>query len=173
MQDANEQTEIFCPRCHCYRFNKHGCYMRKGFHSPENGAVSEVRVQRYRCLNRDCPLCTFSVLPPMILRYCRFFWPHLLSIKLALDSGSTRYYLACHEWHVSWAIIGRAAALLNRMESWVKGLHQEITDGRPARRFELMVKIITVKLGALELNWRWYRHRYPRRFPDKLGQHTI
>jgi len=173
MQGANDQTQIFCPRCHCYQLHKHGCYSRKGFHAPNHAASNEVRVPRYRCLNPDCPLCTFSVLPPKVLRYCRFFWPCLVSIKLALDSGSTRYHLAHHVRHVSWAIIGRAAALLNSMESWANGLHQEITNGWPACRFELMMKTITAKLGCNELNWRWYRHRYPRRFPDQLGQHTI
>jgi hypothetical protein len=53
---------------------------------------------------------------------------------------------------------------MDRLGPWVETLHREITDGKPVRRLELMVKIIVAELGHSELVERWYRHRYPRRF---------
>lgn len=79
----------------------------------------------------------------------------------------------CGMWHVGQKVILRAAALLDCLYSWVAGLHQELTAGKPVRELALMVKIITAKLGHRELNWRWYRHRYPLRFSNKNGHHTI
>jgi hypothetical protein len=107
------------------------------------------------------------------MRYCRFFWTGLLALKAALDAGVSPKRLADNVWHVGQRVILRAAALLNRLCLWVAGLHQELTTGQPARELGLMVKIITAKLGHRELTWRWYRHRYPLRFPYKNGCHTI
>ena len=161
---ATGRDRITCPGCHTSRYRKHGSYVRKGFHFQKYGVPILVSVLRYLCLNPECPKCTFSVLPPMVMRYCRFFWPCLLSVKGALDAGSSCYHVAHHVWHVSWAVIQRAAVLVQRLGPWVNGLHQELTNGGPARELELMVKIVTAKIGRLELVHRWYRHRYPRRF---------
>jgi hypothetical protein len=109
----------------------------------------------------------------MVLRYCRFFWPSLLAIKKALASGSTPYYLAQHVWYVGRRVIVRAAALLDRLDTWCGQLYQEVTDGAPACELGFMVKIVTRKLGRIELVDRWYRHRYPRRFSNKSERHTI
>jgi len=100
----------------------------------------------------------------MVMRYCRFFWPCLLALNNALAEGSTPYHLARHVWHVGFGVIKRAAGLLRRLVPWVEGLHRELTDGAPAQTLERMVKIITAKLGHIQLLQRWYRHRYPLRF---------
>jgi hypothetical protein len=164
LQNANGEIWIVCPGCHSSDWNKHGSYFRKAFNAQGKHVVTiPVKVQRYRCLNPDCPWCTFSVLPPLVVRYCRFFWPCLLAIRDALASGSTRFRLARHVWHVGWGVIQRAAALLNQLLPWVTDLHQELTDGKPVRELALMVKVITAKLGRLELSHRWYRRRYPLR----------
>jgi len=123
-----------------------------------------MKVQRFLCLNKECSRCTFSVLPPMVLRYCRFFWPCLLALEQALATGSTPYHQAQHVWHVGWGVIVRARALLNRLTPWVEELHRELTDGGRVRGLGSMVQIITRKLGRIELLDRWYRHRYPLRF---------
>jgi hypothetical protein len=51
-----------------------------------------VIISRYRCLNPECPRRTFPVLPPLVLRYSRFFWPCLLALKMSLDQGLTPYH---------------------------------------------------------------------------------
>jgi hypothetical protein len=98
----------------------------------------------------------------MILRYCRFYWPCLLAINKALTVSVTPYHLARHVWHVGYAVIRRAASLRKRLCPWVEELYREITDGKPMRKFTLMVKIITAKIGRFELVQRWYRHWYHR-----------
>jgi hypothetical protein len=100
----------------------------------------------------------------MVMRYCRFFWPCLLVLSGNLAAGVSPRHLSEQVWHVGQGVILRAAALIARLGPWVERLHREITDGKPMRRFELMVKIIVAKLGRAELVERWYRHRYPSRF---------
>lgn len=166
-------VKIICPGCHCTDCRKHGVYTRKGFHQLNISEVIVTPVQRYLCLNPDCLRITFSVLPPMVLRYCRIFYPGLLAIQQALTTGSTPYYLARHVWHVGRRVIIRAAALLDRLDTWVGQLYQEITDGGQVRELGSMVKVIIGKLSRIELIDRWYCHRYPRRFSHKNEHHTI
>lgn len=125
-------------------------------------------VLRYICLNPDCPVRTFSVLPHKVLRYCRFLWDDLLAVQGDLAAGKSVAHIA-QLWHVGEGVILRAQELLISLGSWVEQQHQEITDGKPARPLELMVKIIIGKLGRLALIHRWYRHRYQRRFLAKWG----
>jgi len=168
-----DREKISCPACHCTLCRSHSSYSRKGFHRQSKASVIEIRVQRYLCLNEDCPRCSFSVLPPMVLPYCRFFWPSLLVLRQALASGSTFYHLAQHVWYVGRRVIVRAAALLNRLDKWVGQLYQEVSDGVQAGELGFMVKIVTRKLGRIELIDRWYCHRYPKRFSHKNEHHTI
>ena len=168
-----DRDKITCPACHCTFCRSHSSYSRKGFHRQSKALVIEIPVQRYLCLNKDCPRCTFSVLPPMVLPYCRFFWPSLLVVRQSLASGSTPYHLAQHVWYVGRGVIVRAAALLNRLDTWVGELYREVTDGIQACELGFMVKNVTRKLGRIEFIDRWYRHRYPRRFPHKNERHTI
>ena len=109
----------------------------------------------------------------MVLRYSRFFWPCLIALKQAIVSGLTPYHLAQYVWYVGRRVIVRAAALLSRLDTWIGGLYQEVTDGAHAGELEFMVKIVIRKLGLIELVDRWYRHRYPRRFSNKYEHHTI
>jgi hypothetical protein len=113
-------------------------------------------------------VCTFSVFPRQVLRYCRFFWPDLLAVKRDLAAGKTVEHIA-RLWHVGEGVILRAQDLLSRLGLWVEQQHRELTDGKPVRAIELMVKIIVRKLGRRELTHRWYCHRYPRRFSAKWG----
>lgn len=173
VQSAAGNEKIRCPNCHFAQYRRHGCYTRKGFHAPNHVVVLPVKISRYLCLNPACPRCTFSILPPDVMRYCRFFWTGLLAVKAALAAGAAPKRLAKNVWNVGKKVILRAAALLDCLSPWIAGLHQELTAGRPARELACMVKIITAKLGRCELTWRWYRHRYPLRFSDKNGRHTI
>ncbi len=167
-----EYAKIICPSCHCSDCRKHGVYFRKGFHRRDISVMIMERVLRYLCLNADCPRCTFSILPPMVLPYCRFFWPDLLAIKQALTFEAARNHLA-QQWHVGRRVIMRTVALLNLLNTWVGELYQEVTDGGQARALGFMVKIVTRKLGRIEPAYRWYRHRYPLRFSNKSEHHTI
>ena len=150
-----------CPYCKTSHCRKHGFYTRKGFHG-SCAIVLPMPVQRYRCLNKECSHRTFSVLPPMVMRYCRFFWPCLLSVWASTASGVRDHCLA-GIWKVGRHVILRAVALKDSLWPWVRKLYRELTSGGPVRSLERMVKIITAIIGQDELRSRWYCHRYSRR----------
>lgn len=163
---------VFCPACHFPDCPYHGTYIRKGFHRENPNTIIQIAVPRYRCLNQACDRRTFSVLPQHVLPYCRFFWPSLLTILHATAGKMIPSTLAAR-WHVSRRVILRAAALLTQMSKWIDQIHQEVCDGLQRSGFEFMVKMVVGKLGRIQLNHRWYRYRYPRRFPGKNSFHTI
>jgi hypothetical protein len=163
LQQIQENEHIYCPGCrssHCW---VHGAYTRKGFHVRDRMITIPIDVPRYRCLNPECPRCTFSVLPPQLLRYSRFFWPCLLAVKMSLDQGLTPYHVARHIWKVGRGVVVRAAVLLTCLEQWIGTIYREVTNGEPYRELEHMVKVATGKIGRIELVDRCYRYRYPRR----------
>jgi hypothetical protein len=164
LNNTVDPEPAFCPGCHSRNHRKHGVYLRKGFHLRSRTISIPMAIQRYRCLNTECPRCTFSILPPMVLRYCRFFWPCLLAVRRALNNGATCYHLARYVWLVGHRVIRRASAQLSRMNLWVSSLYRELTDGSTVREVDSMVKIIINKIGPIELTNRWYHHRYPLRF---------
>jgi len=100
----------------------------------------------------------------MVLRYCRFFWPCLLTVKKAITDRQTCHNLAKKVWQVGWGTIKRATVELGRMVVWIGEIHREVTNGGAAREPGIMVKIIIHKISRIELSNRWYRHRYPSRF---------
>lgn len=155
---------IFCPGCHTTQCRRHGFYIRRGFHAPNGVWPREVKVIRYRCCNPECDRCTFSVLPPWVLRYCRFLWPYLFMVVRSHERGSTRYHQAKHVWNVGWGVIVRAIAMFSQMKLWIAQLFQELFDGQRQRQVELMARLAIRKLGSIELIARWYRHWYPKRF---------
>lgn len=165
---------LCCPSCQLSHCCKHGFYFRKGFTFRHKDTLSTpvlpVKVARFRCLNPDCLRCTFSVLPPGIMPYCRFYWADLLDIHFSRLSGASLYSLAKQVWNVGSAAIRRAMLLLNILTPWITSQHQEVTNGLPARGLAQMVKIITAKLGRHQMVHRWYRHRYPRRFFEQKHQ---
>src|SRR5512136_2285954 len=91
---AKKQEEIRYPACHYRDCRRFGFYTRKGFHLPNCAVAEIVEITRYLCLNPDCSLCTFSILPPGVMRYCRFFWTGLLSLKTAMEAGVSPKRLA-------------------------------------------------------------------------------
>jgi transposase-like protein len=164
LQQPIAPEPIFCPGCHSKHFCKHGVYTRKGFHVRSGIIAIPMAVQRYRCLNKECSRCTFSVLPPMTLRYCRFFWPCLLLFRRTHGKGLP----------ISRGVAERTVTALALMRSWVKDLYREVTDGDRGFSLGRMVKIIVGKIGGTELSNRWYRHRYPRRFSvPEAQQHNL
>jgi hypothetical protein len=161
LQNTTGHEPVFCPGCHSHDYCKHGTYARKGFHIRCGIVTIPIAIQRYRCRNKDCPRYTFSVLPPMVLRYCRFFWPCLLLVAHASGVKSP-------PGEVSSGVAQRVTAVLTAITSWVSNLYREVTDGGAGADLGRMVKIIVGKIGRVELSNRWYRHRYPRRFPAPL-----
>jgi hypothetical protein len=165
LQQPTKAATVFCPGCHSPHYRKHGFYLRKGFHVVNHAAIPiPVAIPRYRCLNAACSRSTFSLLPPMIIRYCRFFWPCLLAVQNARTLDLTCYHIARNVWFVGQRVIRRSSALFERMRIWIEQLYREITAGGLVRQVGLMVKIITLKIGRIELSNRWYRHNFPLRF---------
>jgi len=162
LQHITDEAPVFCPGCHSHDHCKHGVYTRKGFHIRYGIVTIPLAIQRYRCRNKECPRCTFSVLPPMVMRYCRFFWPCLLLVERATGAKPVG--------EISGGVARRAAVVLTAIVSWVSELYREVTDGRAGTHLSRMVKIIVHKIGRVELSNRWYRHRYPRRFPVPTEQ---
>lgn len=169
--NSRDRSRIICPGCHCSDCRKHGVFIRKGFHRNKCNQLIIIVIPRFRCLNPECKRCTFSVLPPYVLPYCRFFWPHLLRIKHTLATGLSFNNLA-QFWHVGRRVIARAATLLNRMEQWISQVHQEVSNGAKPAGFVSKVKIVMKKLGCIELISRWYTHHYNRLFMNKNDRHT-
>jgi hypothetical protein len=99
----------------------------------------------------------------MVMRYCRFFWPCLIAIWQDIKSGTTPYALAKNTWDVGRAAIVRAADLQSIVGPWIENLHRELTNGKAIASITLQVKIVTAKIGHIELMHRWYCHRYPKR----------
>ena len=164
LQQPIAPEPIFCPGCHSKHFCKYGVYTRKGFHVPDGVVAIPIGVQRYRCLNKECSRCTFSVLPPMTLRYCRFFWPCLLLFWKTDEKGLP----------ISRGVAQRTKKSLTLICAWVKSLYREVTDGGSGFDLEHMVRIIVGKIGGTELSNRWYRYRYPRRFSvPEAQQHNL
>jgi hypothetical protein len=161
LQQPTDPEPVFCPGCHSHDHCKHGVYTRKGFHIRYGIITIPISVQRYRCRNKECPRCTFSVLPPMVLRYCRFFWPCLLLIVRASDVENS----PLPAWEISHGVALRVAVVRTAITLWVSELYREVTGGGAVTNLGRMVKIIVHKIGRVELSNRWYRHRYPRRFP--------
>lgn len=126
--------------------------------------MSESReVQRYRCRNPACNR-TFSILPPDVVPYSRFFWPDLLSVGRGLAAGATPYRLARSQWHVGPGVIVRARVLLNRLGRWFGELCREITGGVVPVGLEAMAGLVTQHYGRPEFVHMWYRHIYPCRY---------
>lgn len=106
---------IVCPCCgNKERTPKHGFYMRYSFDER-----TQVRIQRFRCDNDQCPRTTFSVLPHPFMRIlraslCMFQW--VLSLwqnrqsvaSIARNIGAT--------WSRTQRWIGRALDIQKKLE---------------------------------------------------------
>lgn len=166
LQHKHKSLDVVCPFCHSKQCRKHGYYQRKGFHRKNNCIVIPMAIPRFRCTNPQCKRSTFSLLPQMVLRYCRFFWPCLQMIWSSIARGLTPCQIA-RIWGVDRAVIVRAATLQSTLQSFVEKLHQETYDGTVSHSglaLTLMVKFVILKIGFSALANRWYCHRYPRRY---------
>lgn len=154
---------IRCPHCNCTNCPKHGQYIRKGFHSKDRSSCFQVEIQRYRCNNKLCKHASFSVLPPMVLRYCRFFWPCLLAVWDQINALSPMIIAVAHTWNVGIGVIERAKTLHSAIHLWVLKQYQEQCNSCKIHSLALMVKILSFKTGLTDLMNRWYWYHYPAR----------
>jgi hypothetical protein len=154
---------VRCPHCNCTNCPRHGRYVRKGFHSKDRSVCFQVEIQRYRCNNKSCRHASFSVLPPLVLRYCRFFWPCLLAVWNQINSLSPLILAIAHTWNVGTGVIKRATELYSVIHEWVSKQYQEQCGDCKNRSLARMVKILTFKTGLADLMSRWYWHQYPAR----------
>lgn len=152
---------VKCPRCQFCHIRKYSSYTRKGFYVLKETPKIPMIIKRYRCLNPDCNVCTFSVLPCGVLRYCRFFYPGLLQVKNALSSEISFYKLARYVWHLRTRVIKRAAGEISRIGIWVTCTFREISDGGTVQGFNAAVKYLTHNMGSVDLTERYgyYPHR--------------
>lgn len=163
LKRSTDFSVITCPRCHHHHTSKHGSYCRKGFHILNKFFKMPLVIPRYRCLNPDCRVCTFSALPCGVLRYCRFSYPGLLQVKNSLSCGIRPCRLAHLVWNVSTAVIKRAEAEITRMDTWIKVICREISDGGAIAGFSAGVKFLTRNMAVIDLTERYGYHRYPHR----------
>ena len=151
-----------CPSCNWTGCPKHGKYIRKGFHSKSMQICFQIPVQRYRCKNPACIRATFSVLPPMVLRYCRFFWACLIAVIDALERVTPAALALA--WNVGVGVIHRAQDHHSALEPWVSQQYQELYPlNTENRSFMRKVKILTTQLGLTAIMNRWYHKHYPLR----------
>jgi len=155
-------TAICCPSCNWTDCPEHGVYIRKGFHSKFIESCFQIQVQRFRCKNPACGRATFSVLPPMVLRYCRFFWFCLIAVIDALERV-TPAALAL-TWNVGIGVIDRVQDLHHVLQQWVSQHYQELhPENTKSKSFLQMVKLLTRTFGLAALMDRWYHKRYSKR----------
>lgn len=154
---------VSCPHCNCKYCPKHGHYIRKGFHSKDSSSCFQVEIQRYRCKNKQCKHASFSVLPPKVLRYCRFFWSCLLEVCNEIKSLSPMVLTISRTWNVGVGVIKRATQLYSAILPWVSKQYQEQCNNCKVRSLALMVEILSFKTGFADLMNRWYWHHYPAR----------
>ena len=160
-QKYDSSSVVSCPHCNCTYCPKHGHYIRKGFHSKASSSCFQVEIQHYRCKNKLCKHASFSVLPPMVLRYCRFFWPCLLAVWTEIKSLSPMLIAISHTWNVGIGVIKRATGLYFTIHEWVSKQYQEQFDSCKIRSLAFMVKRLFFKTGLTDLMNRWYWYHYP------------
>jgi hypothetical protein len=111
----NLAADIICPQCgERHLFIKWGCYHRYLFDSNET-----VAIQRYRCLNRHCCRCTFSVLPHPFLPVLRVPLCYLLALLSLHHKGFSIARLA-REAGKRWATIRRCLTLASSVKAFLK-----------------------------------------------------
>ena len=113
--NQNLTSKIVCPECgERHRINKWGFYTRYLFHGDDS-----IYIQRFRCLNQECPRFTFSILPHPLLPVVRLplcFFLMLLSMN---QEGCSIADLARKSGR-NWSVIRRALKLAKRLQSFLQ-----------------------------------------------------
>ena len=113
-------SDIICPQCgERHLVIKWGCYRRYLFAGDETAAI-----QRFRCLNRHCRRCTFSVLPHPFLPVLRVPLCFLTAL-LALHQNSCSIARLARAAGKRWAVIRRNLARARNIAAF---LEKEFAD---------------------------------------------
>lgn len=152
-----------CPYCHSRHNWRHGVYTRKGFHGRKGQCQAIIEaVQRFLCRQPSCGH-SFSVLPPEVLPYCRFFLHDALAIEQALLNGSSAYSIATYQWNIPLAVILRFKRLFVKVSSWLKQLFRE-TFSYAAHTTGSLIGALLRHYSWDEFGNMWFRRIYPARF---------
>jgi ribosomal protein S27AE len=116
----NLVSNVICPQCGERQLViKWGSYRRYLFCDDET-----VTIQRFRCLNRHCSRCTFSVLPHPFLPVLRVPLCFLRALLSLHGEGCSIARLA-REAGKRWAVIRRFLTLADSVKAFLK---REFTD---------------------------------------------
>jgi len=108
-------SEIVCPECgERHRLTKWGFYIRYLFHGDDS-----THIQRFRCLNRQCPRFTFSILPHPLLPVVRVPLCFMLMLLSMNQKGCSVAHLA-RKSGKSWPVIRRALKMAKRFQSFLQ-----------------------------------------------------
>ena len=113
--NQNLTSTIICPQCgERHLVIKWGSYRRYLFDGDDR-----VPIQRFRCLNRQCSRCTFSVLPHPFLPVVRVPLSFFLAILSSHQKGCSVAQLARNAVK-SWAMIRRCLSMASRVETFLQ-----------------------------------------------------
>ena len=111
----NLTSTILCPQCgERHLVIKWGSYHRYLFDGDDR-----VPIQRFRCLNRQCSRCTFSVLPHPFLPVLRVPLCFLLAILPLHQKGCPVAELA-RKAGKRWAVIRRCLTMAGRVKAFLQ-----------------------------------------------------
>lgn len=111
----NLTSKIVCPECgERHRLTKWGFYTRYLFHGDDS-----LQIQRFRCLNGQCPRFTFSILPHPLLPVVRFPLCFMLMLLSMYQKGCSLADLA-RKSGKSWPLIRRALNMGKRLRSFLE-----------------------------------------------------
>jgi transposase-like protein len=104
-----------CPFC-----GERQCLVKWGFYTRYLFDGDEaIKIQRVRCLNRQCPLVTFSLLPHPLLPVLRVPLCFLQAILRLHQNGSSIAELA-QDSGKSWAVIRRCLKRARRIQCFLR-----------------------------------------------------
>jgi hypothetical protein len=163
-----------CPYCGFGICWCHGRYSRKGFHrGPVRRLVILAWVRRYLCRSPDCGR-TFSMLPPGVLPYQRFFRSDFFTLSGWILAGRSAYSIA-RDWGlgVGQTVIRRAGERIWQVKAWVEKVAQE----EWAAMYPILRKTVSGLLRFMDwpsFTGRWFRAVYPRRaFPEATPHNPL
>ena len=141
-------ADVICPQCGERRLIiKWGCYHRYLFDGDQTAAI-----QRFRCLNRQCSRCTFSVLPHPLLPVLRVPLCFLLALLSLHQKGLSIARLA-RQTGKGWAMIRRCLIIARRVKAFV---HSEFADiGFPCLQPTIVWTAFTQRFS-----WAFFPNRF-------------
>lgn len=141
-------ADVICPQCgERHLIIKWGCYYRYLFDSDETAAIP-----RFRCLNRQCSRCTFSVLPHPFLPVLRVPLCFLLALLVLRQKGCSIARMA-REAGKRWTVIRRCLLIARRVRAL---LNNELADiGSPCLKPTLAWTAFTQRFS-----WAFFPKRF-------------